>query len=539
MKNKLIIIASILFSSIFSGCGDYLDLKPVDGVIVDKFWQNKEEVKDAVMGCYANMMTTSVMQDFVIWGELRADLIKPRVSASSLSQMSQFQNGDISPTMNYCSWGEIYSVINNCNTVLHFAKQTQLLDESFTDQLLSQYEAEAIAIRALMYFYLVRTFDNVPYITEASLSNAQNYKVPQTNGTQILESLISDLKKIDRLQNGSNRGIPFSYGSDKRENKGRFTVWSVKTLLADIYLWLEDYDNCVNECNLILNSGQFTLVPVESTPIEHIDLLGNEHTVYYPSEGDADNLFISMYVDGNSVESIFELQFGTDYQNPFYSFYNPVNGTLVANMEVLSAEGLFPGSMLDRGWYDIRGEGLNYKQGYVWKWIGLSRSAYTYRALGMSYSNWIFYRLADVKLMKAEALCQLGKAGANSAQLQESLALVKEIRARACAPESTNEIMDENNINATELEKFILLERAREFAHEGKRWFDVLRNAKRNNYEGISYLTELAAYTATSDKVLSLQNKWIGSYFSHYLPVNEEELRVNTALVQNPFYSTK
>lgn len=539
MKNKIIIAITIILSASFSACSGYLDLEPVDGVIVTKFWKNKEEVKDAVMGCYASMMNTNAMQDYLFWGELRGDLIKPRVSASSLSAMSQFQNGDISSTMSYVSWSSIYSVINNCNTVLSFAKETQKLDKSFTDQLLTEYEAEAKCIRALMYFYLVRSFKDVPYVTTASLSDAQNYRVPKTPGDQILDSLIVDLKKIDRAENGNTLGIPFTYGTNKAENKGRFTVWSMKALLADIYLWKEDYENCVSQCNQIINSGQYTLVPVENTLIEGADSYGNPYTVYYPSEGDVDNLFLSMYVNGNSVESIFELQFGTDYENPFYDLFNPVNGSLVANMEMLSSDGLFPPSALDRGWYDIRGEGVDYKQGYVWKWIGLSRSTYTYRADGMSYSNWIFYRLADVMLMKAEALCQMGKASGNTAQLVESLNLIKSIRSRACSPESTNEIQDENNINPNDLAKFILNERAREFAHEGKRWFDVLRNAKRNNYEGISYLIELAAYAATPDKVLSLQNKWGGDFNSHYLPVSESELRTNNALTQNPFYGSR
>lgn len=539
MKSKFIIVLTVVFSTLFSSCSDYLNLEPVDGVVVTKFWKNKEEVKDALMGCYASMMRSGAMQRFFIWGELRADLVKPRVIAGGLSQLSHFQNGDISSTSPFAHWADIYTVINNCNTLLNFARETQKIDDSFTDELLWQYEAEAICIRALMYFYLVRTFKDVPFITTASLSDAQDFRVPKTDGDQILDSLIADLKRVDRLYTKSNRGVPFVHSNDVRENKGRFTVWSLKALLADIYLWKGEYEKVIEECNQIINSGQFTLTPVQNTPVVHVDLFGRETTVYYPSEGDADNLFLSMYVNGNSVESIFELQFGTDFENPFFNFFNPMNGTMVANMDVLSSEGLFPPSALDRGWYDIRGEGINFRQGFVWKWIGTSRSSYTFRPRGMSFSNWIFYRLADIKLMKAEALCQLGRRNQNQAQLAEALELVKEVRLRSTAPESTNEITDESHINPDALENFILLERAREFAHEGKRWFDVLRFAKRNDYAGISYLINLAAYAASPDKAVSLQNKWMGNFNSHYLPIHEDELRANTALTQNPFYGTR
>ncbi|MFV0470436.1 MAG: RagB/SusD family nutrient uptake outer membrane protein [Paludibacteraceae bacterium] len=538
MKNKIIILfATVLLTAIsLSSCADFLDLEPEDGVIGDKFWQNKEEVGDAIMGCYANIMNRSNMEYIIWWSELRGDLVKPRESASNFAAMSQFQNGDISSTTKYTSWEYIYSVINNCNTVLNYAKETQKIDASFTSELLSQYEGEAKCIRALMYFYLVRTFKDVPYVTNASLSDNQEYRIAKTDGNVILDSLISDLKSVDRLANGNNRGVPFNYGASIKANKGRFTVWGLKALLADIYLWKEDYTNCNKECTQIINSGQYTLVPVQSTEVIVEDLYMNKYTVYYPSEGDANSLFTSMYVNGNSVESIFELQFGTDYQNPFYTFFNPINGTLTSNSEVLSATNLFIPSSLDRGWYDIRGEGIDYKQGYVWKWIGLSRTTYTFRALNESFSNWIFYRLADVMLMQAEALNQIGKATGNTETLKESLELVRKIRKRACAPESTDMIPDVNNLNSDDLERFILTERAREFAHEGKRWYDVLRNAKRDNFSKVGYLVELATYAASPDKVLSLQNKWLGNQYSLYLPINEEEIRVNNKLIQNPFY---
>lgn len=537
MKYKLFIGITFLLSVAFTSCSDYLNLEPDDRVITENFWQNKEEVKDAVMGCYAGMMLSSNLEKLIWWSELRADLVKPRVSSKKFTDMDNFQNGDITSTISYVSWADAYKVINNCNTVLNYAKATKDIDASFTEDLLKQYEAEAKCVRALMYFYLVRTFKDVPYITSASLSDNQNYSVPKTDGEQILDSLINDLKSADRTQNGTNFGIPFSYGSNLKANKGHFTVWSLKALLADIYLWKEDYENCAKECTQIINSGQFTLVPIHSTAVELEDIYKVKHTVYYPNEGDADNLFTSMYVNGNSVESIFELQFGTDYQNPFYDYFNPINGHLTANTEVLSPAGIFTFSSLDKGWYDIRGEGIDYKQGYVWKWIGLSRSTYSYRVSGQSFSNWIFYRLADVILMKAEALCEIGKANNDADKLKESLSLVRQIRSRACAPESTDMIPDETMLNADVLEKFILTEREREFAHEGKRWYDVLRNAKRNNYAGISYLIELSAYAATPEKAASLENKWKGNHFSLYLPIYDNELKVNKALVQNPFYA--
>jgi hypothetical protein len=257
--------------------------------------------------------------------------------------------------------------------------------------------------------------------------------------------------------------------------------------------------------------------------------------VYYPSESSIDDYFNALYFEGNSVESILELQFAEDLQNPFYDMFSQDRGYIVANTEYLS-EVLFPPSGVDAGWFDIRTQGVSYRQNYIWKWVGATRT--TSRETGRSFSNWIFYRLPDVILMKAEALNQTGKQSDDQAQLRESLDLVYRVRHRAAAPESTA-LIGENplEVNADMLEEFILQERGRELAYEGKRWFDILRNAKRDNYAGIKYLETCAVYAATPDKAVGLQNKWKGDYGSHYYPINDNELKRNKALVQNPFYA--
>jgi len=73
---------------------------------------------------------------------------------------------------------------------------------------------------------------------------------------------------------------------------------------------------------------------------------------------------------------------------------------------------------------------------------------------------------------------------------------------------------------------------------EGKRWFDVLRQAKRNNYDGenLNYLMTLAEYSAPASKVNSLKAKY-RNYHSHYLPIYSEEIDANPLLEQNEFYA--
>jgi hypothetical protein len=246
-----------------------------------------------------------------------------------------------------------------------------------------------------------------------------------------------------------------------------------------------------------------------------------------------------MYVRGNCAESILELQFGTDKENYIARMLMPGYNTIQAKTENFNTE-YFVASAIDREWRDIRNDGIAQKQGYIWKWSGLSKEDFTYRQTGELFCNWIFYRLADVILMKAEALTQKAILESdNQSLLLEAKSLLSQIRNRANAPESTDMLYKQTgSIDGKTLEEFILNERAREFTFEGKRWFDVLRHAQRDNYseKNLNYLLRMAVLAAPPEKAYILQSKWQNNPGSHYLPVYFEELNTNKSLVQNEFY---
>ena len=128
--------------------------------------------------------------------------------------------------------------------------------------------------------------------------------------------------------------------------------------------------------------------------------------------------------------------------------------------------------------------------------------------------------------MKAEALAELG-------QGPDAITIINDIRTKRNAIAVTAQ-----NVNPTiksDVIDYILAERSREFAFEGKRWFDVLRNAKRNNYERIELLINMALSSAPANQQQSIAAK-LRDPNSHYLPINDYEMYTNKALIQNPFY---
>jgi starch-binding outer membrane protein, SusD/RagB family len=480
-----------------ASCNKWLEQKPQDGIVREEFWQTKEQVEAAVTGIYASMLGSPdgnlpLTEYLFIWGEARTDMVSPGFAANA--DEYDLVNINILPTNRYASWRSVYQTINYCNTVIELAPGVLDKDNTFTEAQLKRAVGEAKTIRALMYFVLARVFGEAPLKLDATISDENITPIAKSDQNTILNQVVSDLKAAEP-------DVPLTYGNISSD-KGRVTRYTVNAILADVYLWMEKYNECVTECNKVINSRQFGLIG-----------------------GDV-SLFTELYYEGNSSESIFELQFDAQKLNTFYFmhlFSSRHWGAAPHLMEEVFGIDAVNNPPLE----DLRGEGTSLRPSdlTIWKYIGANGTGTALRSADQSYAHWIFYRYADILLMKAEATNQLN-------QPLEASRIVKVIRERAHAFDF-NGTMDSTSKSG--MEAFILQERQREFAFEGKRWYDVLRNAKRNNYQNASYLLNMAALSVPSDRQQVAFNK-LKDNNSHYLPIHLYELQTNKLLVQNPFY---
>nr|HPR61464.1 RagB/SusD family nutrient uptake outer membrane protein [Prolixibacteraceae bacterium] len=156
------------------------------------------------------------------------------------------------------------------------------------------------------------------------------------------------------------------------------------------------------------------------------------------------------------------------------------------------------------------------------KFVYKSIASKTKRTYNESDANVIYYRYSDILLIKAEALAELDRFG-------EANEYINQIRERAA--QSPMNINPEKELFRT----IIMEERAKEFAFEGKRWFDVLHFAKKNNFENKNLIIQMILEGADVKKKPVLRSRILDT-MSYYLPIPEGELKTNTKLVQNPFY---
>ncbi len=485
-KLKYILIGLVLVAQ-FS-CDRWMDLLPPSGLTREEFWQTKEDVESVVMGAYRSFAT--LHERMFYYGEARADMITyGRDTDNSLRMLME---GNINADNHLTNWDGFYKVINYCNEVIAMADEVQKIDLTFTDYKRQSLVAEATFLRSLAYFYLVRTFKDVPYVTTPSVSDNSDFYPKKMGGDSIMAFLIQDLH--------AQRGYLSGGYATIAETKGRASTAAANALLADMCLWVYDYQKAIEYVEAIEATDNFELMPSAR--------------------------WFEIFNPGNALESIFEFQFDQSLaqSSNFANFTNAGRDNIRPSLRSLE---LFAREMESRE--TSRGEDVSimrWSEGeyYIWKYWGATPDGRASRtATDYGSANYIIYRYADVLLMKAEALSQLGR-------FNEALIIVNEIRDRSK--------MDPVNpaTTANAYEDVILEERALELAYEGKRWFDLLRMGRRNNFARKDQLITVAISSVPSSQKRILATK-LTNPNGWYLPINKGEFERNKNLVQNPYYN--
>ncbi len=478
-----VIIMIVSGPMVMQGCADSLELLPPDGLVKDEYWQSKEDVEATLMGAYKGF--ADIDNRLFYYGELRGDML---IDDNNLqAELRNIMYSNVYPENTWVNWKPIYEIINYCNTVLKYSGEVLAEDPTFTEYKFEAFNAEAVFLRSLAYFYLVRVFDEVPFVLNPFDSDEEDFFLPKTSSEIILDSLSSQLVRIVPL-------IPEEYENIDK-TKGRATRGAVHSLLAEIALWNFDYEKCINHVDDVLDMELYGLLPAGS--------------------------WFTIFTMGNTLEGIFEIQFNSQLgqNNSTYNItldnLNYLNASDYA-MDILSAANTSE---------IVRGPGSVTENQNIWKYVGQSPDGQSKRSGANARScNWIVYRLPDVMLMKAEALCYTDR-------YEEAIAIVNQIRVRSFAQPIT---AYSNNPSA--VEDIILEERAKELAFEGKRWFDLLRMGRRDNYQRKEDLIQILIRNvpATQKRVLATKlndpNGW-------FLPIHSDEIENNPNLVQNPYYS--
>ena len=544
-----------------SSCSDFLVVEPQNEIILEKFWNEKADVDGIIAGCYSGMQSDNILMRMMIWGEFRSENISRGQNLDKDVNLENILKENLTASNWYTTWDQFYNIINRCNTVIKYAPSVAAKDPNFSESELKADIAEVTALRSLCYFYLIRTFRDVPYSTEAFTDDDQKMDLPATNFNNVLDSLINDL---ERVKGDAVTKYPASSATKKLYQTARITQQAIYAMLCEMYLWKQDYNNCIRYADLIIeakkkqyeeeygNSSASDLTRTNGYPLIS-SAYANSSSMY----GYAYN---RVFGEGNSTESIFELTFMPDDNMPSNGavslcYGNSKNAGLMGYASVSSfigddvetkAYSIFANDYDARAYENIMGSVIA-KYTHSMTQISFSSSTPTIFTSGWYYegkvkSNWIIYRLSDIMLMKAEALTQLMSNETNFTEqdekyYQQAFSLVNAVNKRSlCQPTtSMKDTLDASKFRSKEqIESLVMLERQRELMFEGKRWYDLVRRSMRDGETSFLSRQVLQKY---SNNTSAIQDKF-RKLDAIFWPYNVDELKVNKNLKQNPAFGS-
>ncbi|MBN1597675.1 MAG: RagB/SusD family nutrient uptake outer membrane protein [Bacteroidales bacterium] len=468
MKNYInILIIALLAVFIISCQKEFLEKEPISQALPEEAQTNAEALLE---GAYAGFYSEYYVFDYCINGDVISDNSYAGGDNPANFQIDEFTTNSTNGNI-VRDWGYLFEHIKNCNVVIDYVP---LIDNDSLDigNRRNQIIAEAKFLRAFYHFEALRLWGPIPYISRvpATQEEMQPSRLPVD---EVYQKIIADLESAlpDVRINAPNKGI--------------VTKGAVNAFLARVHAQKPDgdYNKVLEYCDAVI-SGNYELID------NYSELFDGFHK--------------------NSSESILEIQYGGDgtahsnwiwwiYLGSGWKKFNTPTNDLVKVFEEegdtvrLNTSILFLDSSAE-AWTDEYWDKSHYP--YIYKYHNEDGS-----------SNVYMIRLADIILLKAEALNELG-------YVNDAADLVNQIRARVNLPNTTASTRET-------MREAILKERRLELAFEGQRWYDLLRAGKaievmnaQEDGEGNNL-----NYNITEDDLI-----W---------PISQEELDLNPNMTQN------
>lgn len=481
MKFKLnysLLISTCLIG--FSSCEGILVEEPKT-VSVENFYNTAEEVESAINAIYSPLRSTRSEQIAILdahtdWGYGRG----------SRAQYNDFAG--LNPTNQNAAasrWNSFYLAIRNANLVIANAPK----GKSLNPEQLNYYLAEARYLRALAYFDLVRNWAGVPLRTENTMTQID---LPRSSVQDVYNFILADLQFAEQ-----NLG-------QNPKNVGRPTVFAAKAMMADVFMHLGNYQSARQKCQEIIQSGKYSLVPVQTLADIRTKIFGPE--LITSTEEIFSFKYTRLQGQGNFMLWILNHP-STGFFNFGGAYAHYGDATIPFYLEWEDAD------LRKKLWDKINfGLGAN----------TLVNSKYAdANAAGQSGAgnDLPIYRYPEVLLIFAEAEARVS--GSPTAAAIQALNQVRR-RAYGFAPTSPSTV--DLSFLPSEQNQFldrVLQEKAYEFQFEGKRWYDLKRTGKAQEMIGRNRGRTIAQ--------------------AHYLwPIPIEEINFNKAIDpktdQNPGY---
>jgi len=538
MKTKnIFIVASLLgLSAIVGSCKKNITLDPPSGVEVDNYFKNGKDITASLAGIYSafqeEMEGTGSGSDegtggrYHYWGDARTETF--RGSTYATYSVNEMTTNTLEFGNSATDWAGLYRVISRCNLGLANYQNVLQSDINLTQTTVNNSLAQAYAMRAESYFYIVRLWGDAPVWTDPYTDILSSGSKPRTKALTIIDSLIlPDLQKAYSLIQKSQTP----------------TVWymneaAICAITADVYMWratiptsggggTADWNNALTWYNNVLkakNATGTTYNAVTTGTIGSLETGTNWKNNFIAPANSIEPIW-SIYwdytVNGCACIPVFvgtsnnPVQLDPLFQADFKRFYK-TDVRVSKSIDTLNT--------------------LNHIN-MLYKYYNLTPTSggITPATANANYNVYLpMYRLADVYLSMAEAYAELG-------DLTNALKYLNYvyIRARyqATTPNPAGILASAVPTQASMIDA-ILNESKYELLGEGKRWFTLIRTGRVHQImdpilNGRNATTAIVGgVTVTTPDTKG----FIDAPNRYYWPVSQSALNANKLLKQNPGY---
>lgn len=423
---------------VLSSCSLDADLK--SAITTNAAWESSSDAKAGMYGMLSRFRG-AFTTDYIYWGEYRTGLWGPGAGDITQTTRDQVYANAIPATHAQANWSDLYTTINDANLILKHVPSISFSNKSEYNMVMGN----ALFIRALCYYWIVRIWGDAPLLT-SGYESEDNMFPSRTPKAEIFTQIEKDLTEAE------------GYLKDESIAPNYANIDAVHTLQTDLYLWLYKVEGQTDAlakartaCNAV--KGKRSLL-TNYADVFSVDNKNNSEEIFAISmikdeaEGGAQGDWLIPQQDCSV--SLYEnpVKVGSHQQ---WTLITKDYRSLVSSVPTDTRA-----AVTYQTYYDAAKKTTHvWMNKYVGSWTNSER---------IFNSDYILYRYADVLLFDAEISVAEGKTA-------DAVTSLNAIAKRAYKVDNYYS----SSLGAEEILNDILNERLKEFCCEGKSWWDYIR----------------------------------------------------------------
>lgn len=444
MKRNLKTYITVLILALAgtTGCKRILDLEPHNSTFTEAYFTNGQDANSAISGAYASLRRILLNNSsWHVYGDAASGEFSIRSDRDN--QNYNISNGEftgLNVGSGNWNWQSYYQLIQQLNLIIQ--KVPQISIDKFTNRDDKEMiTGEAYFLRSYIYFYMSRVWGDVPLKLEPDLDINQARNIPRTPAETVLKQCLADLQV-------AKEKLKFGY-TDENQRAVRANKGSALALEAHIKAWSGDYSGAEIAANDVIMNGGYSLL--DSTQYSRVFIGKSLEGIFEIniSYGQSEGISLNSGGYAPTLRTPYVAN-KADLQWPVNTMY--INRIYTDSSDVRYKTFFFQAQSSDG--QTIKFSNITYADGSAKNDPRLS-------------NNLILLRLADIILLRAEALNKLGRD-------PEAITLLNRVRRRSGLTDYAG--------NGDALATTILEERLRELFYEGQSYYDLVRTKKLPTY---------------------------------------------------------